>query len=146
MRRNTFDFGWKPPKRGKNPLLGGGVGSWGFEPQKPEATERGTLYSKDKDDILERQSGKCAGKNCAKHHGKKLPVNIRSHFDHIKPLALRGKDSPSNIQALCANCHQEKTREDRKRIAEAKKKGKGGKGNYWVNPLTGRKEKVQPLF
>ncbi|MBI2550316.1 HNH endonuclease [Candidatus Woesearchaeota archaeon] len=92
---------------------------WGSQ-QEPESTTRGTLYSADKDKILERQRGKCAGKNCAKRHGKRMPVNIRSNFDHIKPLALRGKDITSNIQALCANCHQEKTREDRKAIAKAK--------------------------
>lgn len=128
------DFGWKPPKKGKNSILGGGgilggLGDWGVDPKGPKPTERGTLYSADKDKILERQKGKCAGKKCSQHHGKKLPVNIRSHFDHIKPLALGGKDIRSNIQALCANCHQEKTREDRKKIAEAKNGGKKGGGS-----------------
>jgi 5-methylcytosine-specific restriction endonuclease McrA len=87
-------------------------------------TKRGTLYAADKDKILKIQKEKCAGKTCAKDHKKRLSVNIRSHFDHIKPLALGGKDDPSNIQALCANCHQKKSREDRKRIAIAKKEDK----------------------
>ncbi len=105
-----------------------GIGNLGTVRRTTEPTRRGTLYSTDKDKVLERQNGKCAGKNCAKHHGKRMPVNIRNNFDHIKPLALGGKDIPSNIQALCANCHQEKTREDRKAIAEAKN-GRGRKGS-----------------
>jgi len=88
------------------------------------STKRGILYAADKDTILRKQKGKCAGKYCAKEHGKKMDVNIRSHFDHIKALALGGKNIPSNLQALCANCHQLKTREDHKKIAEAKKAGK----------------------
>ena len=118
-------------------------------------TKRATLYATDKEKILERQKGKCAGRTCAKDHGKKLPVNIRSNFDHIKPLALGGGDIPSNIQALCANCHQKKTREDRKKIAIAKKEGKikikskkkskkkSSSYKTWINPLTGRKERIK---
>src|SRR3990167_7675358 len=105
------------------------IGLGGLGGSQPKPTPRGTLYSTDKDKILERQNGKCAGKNCAKRHGKRVSVNIRNHFDHIKSLALGGKDVPSNIQALCANCHQEKTREDRKAIAKAKNGGKKGGGS-----------------
>ena len=36
------------------------------------------------------------------------------HRDHIVPLALGGADVPENIQLLCANCHQDKTAEERK--------------------------------
>ena len=34
------------------------------------------------------------------------------HRDHIKPRALDGNDKPSNIQYLCANCHEDKSRID----------------------------------
>ena len=89
-------------------------------PLKKE-NKRGTLYSYDKDKILQKQKGLCAGKDCKRiHNSKRVPVNIRSHFDHIKPLALGGKDNISNLQALCANCHQLKTRGDRKAIAQSK--------------------------
>jgi 5-methylcytosine-specific restriction endonuclease McrA len=88
------------------------------------STKRTTLYAIDKDRVLRRQKGVCAGKDCAKEHGRRLPVNIRSNFDHKVPLALGGKNTVSNLQALCANCHQSKTRADRKKISEAKKNGK----------------------
>ncbi|PIN89134.1 hypothetical protein COU60_04690 [Candidatus Pacearchaeota archaeon CG10_big_fil_rev_8_21_14_0_10_34_76] len=98
---------------GNNNLLG-------LQKQK---SKRGTLYSFDKDKILQRQKGLCAGKDCKKeHNGKRVPINIRSNFDHVKPLALGGKDILSNLQALCPNCHQFKTREDRKMISLRKKK------------------------
>lgn len=34
------------------------------------------------------------------------------HRDHIIPRAQGGSNEPSNIQRLCANCHQDKTIED----------------------------------
>lgn len=34
-------------------------------------------------------------------------------IDHIEQHALRGNDDRSNLQCLCANCHREKTRNDR---------------------------------
>jgi len=34
------------------------------------------------------------------------------HRDHILPKFKGGTDDPSNIQLLCANCHEDKTRED----------------------------------
>ena len=34
------------------------------------------------------------------------------HRDHIMPRFRGGTDDPSNIQYLCANCHEDKTAED----------------------------------
>lgn len=34
------------------------------------------------------------------------------HHDHIVPRFLGGTDDPDNIQMLCANCHEDKTRVD----------------------------------
>lgn len=34
------------------------------------------------------------------------------HRDHIVPKFRGGSDEPSNIQLLCANCHEDKTRAD----------------------------------
>lgn len=78
-----------------------------------------------RDKILMRQNNKCAGKDCAKlHNGKKLMVNNRSDFDHIKPKALDGDHELSNLQALCPGCHRLKTREDRYNISQRNKKAK----------------------
>lgn len=35
------------------------------------------------------------------------------HGDHIVPKYAGGKDEESNIQPLCANCHEDKTEQDR---------------------------------
>ena len=108
-------------------------------------TKRETVYSIDKDKILMRQKGLCAGKNCKKlHNGKRIPINIRNHFDHVIPLKLKGKDDIFNIQGLCANCHQLKTREDRKLISQKKKKLTSSQNNIF-NPL-GNQKKVRSLF
>ncbi len=117
-------------------------------PLKKE-NKRGTIYAYDRDKVLQKQKGLCAGKDCKRlHNGKRMPVNIRSNFDHIIPLRLGGKDNASNLQALCANCHQLKTREDRKLIAQKKQKENNNpsKSNYWTNPLTGKREKVNNLW
>jgi len=112
-------------------------------------TQRGTVYSYDKDKILQRQKGLCAGKDCKKiHNGKRIPINIRNNFDHILPLKLGGKDNISNMQGLCANCHQLKTREDRKLISQKNKKKNNvsSNGNYFISPLTGKKEKASNIW
>lgn len=36
------------------------------------------------------------------------------HWDHIIPRWAGGLDEPSNIQKLCANCHEDKTNEERR--------------------------------
>lgn len=120
------------PKKGKknsNPF--GGSLYFGLEPKKEKkSSKREYIPMIWRDKILMRQSNKCAGKDCAKlHNGKKLMVNNRSDFDHIKPLALDGKNVLSNLQALCPGCHRLKTREDRYNISQKKKKSKAKKGN-----------------
>lgn len=52
-----------------------------------------------------RRSGNCA--KCG-------IFRISLHRDHIVPRFLSGSDDSSNIQELCANCHEDKTREDNK--------------------------------
>jgi len=77
--------------------------------------------------ILNTQRKKCAGKECVKLSGRKAPIDIYSNFDHIKPLAMKGKHQISNIQGLCLTCHAKKTRADRYKISQWKKKQKNKK-------------------
>jgi hypothetical protein len=43
------------------------------------------------------------------------------HRDHIVPRRKGGGDEPANIQYLCANCHEDKTREDNKGLVSPMK-------------------------
>ena len=57
-----------------------------------------------------RISGKCL--YCETHR-------VSLHRDHIIPKSLGGSDDKSNIQYLCANCHEDKTREEMSEIQKA---------------------------
>jgi 5-methylcytosine-specific restriction endonuclease McrA len=92
--------------------------------KKAKATVRQHIPMDWKAKILERQRKKCAGKECQKLSGRKAPIDIMAHFDHKKPLAMGGSDSLSNLQGLCFTCHGKKTREDRYKISQWKKKQK----------------------
>ena len=50
------------------------------------------------------------------------------HRDHIKPKMLVGSDKPSNIQYLCANCHEDKSVAQLSKIMKAN----------WANPAKRR--------
>ena len=83
---------------------------------------RHQLNKSEKNDILKRQKYLCVGENCEKRHGKKLEISISDcQFDHIMPRALGGSNSSENIQALCPNCHFEKTKIDNVNIRDRKK-------------------------
>jgi len=100
-------------------------------------SRRKYISKADEDKILERQKWKCA--RC----GKTLKPG-RYHIDHKKPLALGGSNSIRNLQALCPNCHHVKTKEDRKKIAKAKKKEKEDILGFGLS-LTGKKKKKDPF-
>ncbi|MBT3297920.1 HNH endonuclease [archaeon] len=115
-----------PKKRRKNSSFFGESLDIGLGPKKEKKiSTREHIPMIWKDKILMKQNNKCAGKDCAKlHNGKKLMVNNRNDFDHIKPLALGGKNVLNNLQALCPGCHRFKTREDRYNISKKNKKVK----------------------
>ncbi len=48
-------------------------------------------------------------------------------YDHLKPLALGGKNEVENFYALCPDCHSIKTKADVEAIARAKRRS-GEKG------------------
>ena len=70
------------------------------------------LTSADKKRIAAKQGYKC--KNCHETFGTVY------HIDHIKPHSEGGSDLDSNLQALCPNCHAEKTEADRHKKKQAK--------------------------
>ena len=55
-----------------------------------------------KRELVAKQGGKCDA--CAEHLGD------ATEYDHITPLCRGGTNDPSNFQALCPQCHAEKTR------------------------------------
>lgn len=86
-----------------------------------------------------KQRGKCA--IC-----HRLLVGSK-HFDHIKPVHKGGKSTSDNLRAICASCHDERhILEKAERMDKKKKRASGNQsGQTWINPLTGRKEKLNPL-
>ena len=55
---------------------------------------------------------------CAKCN-KVLPATFQ--VDHVYPHALGGSDHPSNLEALCVECHASKSQIEQARIAHHKK-------------------------
>lgn len=85
------------------------------DPFAPPKRQR-TLTAADKKRIAANQKWKC--KKCKK------PLPARYHIDHIKEFSGGGSDRASNLQALCPNCHAEKTEQDRYRKKQAKIRSK----------------------
>jgi 5-methylcytosine-specific restriction endonuclease McrA len=75
------------------------------------------IYKDDIKKLWKKQNGKCARRH------EQLDT-FHWHIDHIIPIALGGETDLSNLQILCTKCHMDKTAEDRKKIALAKKKQK----------------------
>lgn len=112
------------------------------------------LTPADKKRIASKQNWKC--KKCR----KTLPA--RYHIDHIREFAKGGSDLDENLQALCPNCHADKTENDRakkraKKIREQEKKEKKEKDIFGFSlpkskPINlfgskkGRKPKMPKLF
>lgn len=71
-----------------------------------ERDSRRAFNQTQKAEIWDNQDGLCA--NC----GKKLQRKA-THYDHKIPWEKEGKTDVKNGQALCANCHAEKSHNDR---------------------------------
>lgn len=100
-----------------NILIGLGIifNVWMFykikKKRKNECNTRQNLTKSETAEILERQKHKC--KKCGvKFYGKH---KVRPHYDHIIPLSKGGSNNLKNWQALCPNCHDAKTRNERKK-------------------------------
>jgi 5-methylcytosine-specific restriction protein A len=92
---------------------------------------------------FQRSNGRC--EEC----GTRLQPG-RIAFDHRNPDGLTGSNDLSNCSCLCVTCHREKTRNDVRDIAKAKRRHSGhigaktsrnplpgGKLSHWKRKLTG---------
>jgi len=148
MPRNQFGFGWEPPKRGKKPLLGGEIGGWdmGLGPQKKkrvQLTPGQRLY------IWEHP--KKYGRKCS-ICDEKITKQSDLQLDHTHPYSKGG----TKLNLAHGHCNRMKgsgslgkiqktlgIKTKKRKVTRRKPKTKGKR---WINPLTGRKEKVRPLF
>ena len=85
---------------------------WGSNGSKGK--KRKPLSAYDKQTVLARQNYKCAGCD------NKFTASIRPHYDHKTPISSGGTNNVSNIRAICANCHDDKTRKEHRKRAKAK--------------------------
>jgi len=104
------------PKKGKrksNDLLGGGL-DFGLNSKKKTKPKRESVAKSQKNEVLAKQKNKCA--MCKK------PLDMRAtHFDHIREVYKGGKSTISNLQALCAICHNIKTHKEKLKKTERNK-------------------------
>ncbi len=76
-----------------------------------------------------------------------------TEYHHLKFVSQGGKSKRNNVVALCSNCHSKIHNEERAKNMDKKKginnddkKGKNNNlfgGTSWINPLTGKKEKLK---
>jgi hypothetical protein len=108
-----------------NPLFGSSQLSLGYG---AEPKRKRLLTAADRKRIAARQGYKCA--KC------RITFGIGGyHVDHIKRFSDGGSDKDSNLQALCPNCHSEKTENERHRIKQ--KKITAHEKKQGVNPIFG---------
>jgi len=73
----------------------------------------GSKWVRTTDIILKRDKYRC--QRCLES-GRSTPLRVRPYdhaVDHIIPKARGGSDEHSNLQSLCAPCHEVKTAEDK---------------------------------
>ena len=114
-----------------------GLNSIWQSPKSNKKDHKRQISKSEKNEVWERQNGKCA--RC---HKQLIPS--ATQYDHIKPYAKGGETDTSNIQALCANCHSKKTNKDRVKEIKQKRAHKKEREEYWINPITGLKERRPP--
>ncbi len=95
-----------------------------------EGTRRLSMSPARRARILALYDGCCAREGCG--HSRVLEL------DHVIPLELGGTNANFNIEPLCRTHHAEKTREDIRAIAKAKRLARD------ADPATRRKSK-RPL-
>lgn len=106
-----------------------------------------------KSTVFDNQNGKCW--KCK----NQLKLG-HTQYHHLKFVSRGGKTKTNNLVALCANCHSELHKEEKSKQADkGKKEPKQDYGilgfnpnkpqkqikQTWINPLTGKKEKFNPI-
>lgn len=86
-------------------------------PKKPKRDSRRAFSRTQKKEILSKQNNKCA--RC---HKKLDPRAI--HFHHKKPWSSGGKTTVANGKAVCADCHEILSHEERLKKVDKKRKKK----------------------
>ena len=103
-----------------------------------KSNKREPVSKSQKNEILARQKNRCV--RC-----RKLLDMRATHFDHIKEVYKGGKSTIDNLQALCSDCHSVKTHDEKLQKVERRRKNNSSDSNYFINPLTGKKEKIKNL-
>jgi len=126
--------------------------------QKTSSGKR-TLGIRDKQILYRRAKGRCEA--CR----RKIDFD-EMHSGHKNAASKGGSATLRNSVCVCARCNKLQgtdnwatfmkkmgksntrsvTSSKKRSPSKKKSKGKSPSENYWVNPLTGRKEKVQSLF
>ncbi len=118
-----------------------------------KTSKKRTLGIRDKQILYRRAKGKCDG--C----GKKIEYD-EMQVGHRRAYSKGGATTSANSACLCYKCNKHQGTGSletlKKKLAGTfgkrikKRSGKStrkkARGDYWVNPLTGRKEKAQPLI
>jgi len=135
----------------KNPLLGiGSVSLGGLE----KSNKKRTLGIRDKQILYQRAKGRCEG--C----GKKIEFSDMQS-GHKNPASKGGSATLRNSVCVCYTCNKLQGTDDwatfmrklgkketrsvtsgKKRKPSKKAKSKASGGTVWVNPVTGKKEKI----
>ncbi len=133
--------------------------SFGIKPFKPiniygsQRSSKRTLGVRDKQILYRRAKGKCEG--C----GKRIEYD-EMQVGHRRAYSKGGATTLANSACLCYTCNKLQgtgsletlkkklagTFGKRTKNKSRKSNRRKARSNYWINPITGRKEKVQPLF
>ena len=111
-----------------------------MDPFKKTLAQKHRLYMK-----ICRECGVRNSSSAVKCRKCRRPLPARYHIDHIKEFSGGGSDRASNLQALCPNCHAQKTEDDRmrkrqKKIRESERRERDPLGGLFGAPR-GRKPK-----
>jgi len=118
-----------------------------------QRSSKRTLGVRDKQILYRRAKGKCEG--C----GKRIEYD-EMQVGHRRAYSKGGATTLANSACLCYRCNKLQGTGSletlKKKLSGTfgkrtkKKSGKStkrkAKSNYWINPLTGKKERAQPLF